>query len=95
MKIIVEVTKRDIDKGQVSNAMYCPVALALRRALPYAHRINMIIVGPDYAELYHWRNGHRVIQLGRVAATAISEFDHHRPIEPFEFEIDVPREILS
>lgn len=92
MPITVEVTQEDIDRGLASNSQSCPVALAFRRVLTY--HINLIIVGPTFVELYHWKNGHQVIELDEITRRNISDFDHHRRIAPFTFIIDVPRYIL-
>lgn len=82
----VNVTQEHIDKGERYNTGGCPIAWALRDALPEGCcGINVhvrVAVWFDDAQVYHqaW--------LPRPAQDFVVEFDNGYDISPFSFELD-------
>lgn len=94
----VEVTQDDIDGGFQKNAGQCPVACALRRAV--GSQVRAVSVAPYYAlfimddVLGDWREGDSSSVQRLLPAEArdfVRDFDADRPVEPFAFDLDVPR----
>ena len=74
-KVTVIVTQTDIDEGRPGNVRSCPVALALRRAMPDANRIDVLpwLVNADGEDFVC-----RTEDVPAVAAKFISDFDCRR-----------------
>lgn len=97
MKVRVEVTQEDIDKGIPSNCTSCPIALALRRQFPEYHSIE---VKTTSAVFYLFRDHYDDVDFVAVgyfpdeARIFIHVFDSipSRDIlvtlKPFEFEME-------
>jgi hypothetical protein len=88
MQVTVSVTAEDIGRGRKMDEDWCPVALAAKRAVPswetgmcvFAYFINI--------------EGFFQIALPQQARDFIIAFDRYDPVEPLEFEIDVPDDLL-
>lgn len=92
----IEVTQDDIDKGQASNCVSCPIALALKRQCPEFATVNV-----KYSFAFFWSNptnwkdmdykpvGDCVAELPFEARKFIGRFDIGLPVEPFEFELEI------
>ena len=86
----IKVTQEDIDKGGrgTSHCMNCPVARAIQRETGFTTS-----VWPTVAFIY---NGSGPFSLPCHVAmpSSVTEFvkahDIQRPVEPFEFELELP-----
>lgn len=77
----VSVTQDDIDMGETHSCLNCPIALAMKRALPldatFVH-VRATYVSTD------WHNA----PLPACAVEFIKKFDFGRAkVEPFEFNL--------
>lgn len=86
MKLKINVTQDDIDKGNRGNSNSCPIARVVRGILPMARvnvrYINSIGMGADIA-------------LPSEATQFIVSFDNHYPVAPLEFEVDIPENVID
>lgn len=82
MKHIIIVTQDDIDNGADCSACNCPIARAIQR-----------IPGCEGAlirsKFWQKASGEPAHPLPSEAVEFISDFDDHRQVLPFEFEIDI------
>jgi hypothetical protein len=86
----IQVTAADIAHGLAGDCEECPIALAIYRALSDAG----VRVGTGGVTLY--REGtNAMLALPEAATKFIVRFDHDEPVAPFEFELDVPDEVLT
>lgn len=89
MIITIQVTEQDISTGLAGDCEECPIALAIYRALSDAG----VRVGTAGVTLY--REGtNAMLALPEAATRFIDGFDHDEAVEPFEFDLDVPDEIV-
>lgn len=83
MIVHVEVTREDIENGNYGCSR-CPVALAIRRAIPgsipLVTRTNFTLMGAS-GKKYQTPPGMRDFIL---------EFDNQLPVEPITFDLEVP-----
>jgi hypothetical protein len=85
-EIKVSVTAEDIREGTPGDYTSCPVALALRRALG---DVSEIEVDNVEAEIFLTNGDSLSLRLPPDAGRFINEFDCQRPVEPFEFELEL------
>jgi len=79
----INVTQLDIDTGKPFSGAKCPIAIAIKRAVPTAHKINVGAV-----EISFWQGGRRRgFDTPNSAANFVRQFDQQNRVEPFEFEI--------
>ena len=82
----VYVTQKDIDKGEVGDCSYCPVALAMGRLFP-----NLEPVVQPTRVHYRIRGRKTHYERGMPAPKEvwefINDFDEHKPVEPFHFDL--------
>jgi hypothetical protein len=92
MNITVSVTHDDIAKGVAADCHLCPVARAVIRALPGVPELSVgsMWLYRDGAPL----RGQQMCSLPLAAVDWIEEFDGHNPVEPFEFVLDVPADLV-
>jgi len=76
--IRVNVTQKDIEKGRCGLILLCPVALAIRRALPEIMSLRYVGIKSINVD------GH-VFDFPIPIARFISDFDHGRAVKPFKF----------
>ena len=86
MIVHVSVTADDIANGKPGECCGCPVYLAVRRVLP-----DVSGVGPGRVWL---TGGRRPITLPDDAEDFIERYDRGHRVEPFEFDLDVPGELI-
>jgi len=88
----IEVTQEHIEKGQQSNCVACPVALALRERLDSD---VTLYVASDHVFMVKFP--HRVnLRLSAEVQKFIAGFDNKASgLNPFEFELDIPQEYLA
>jgi hypothetical protein len=84
--LTVNVTSGHIARGNRQHARRCPVAIAIREALPAwsLFRKLTVSVAPCTA-----RAGFQVGRLPRPAQNFISNFDARFSVEPFTFTLDM------
>lgn len=84
--IKVEVTQEDIDNGpKFIDSMKCPVAMALKRVF----NLDTSVGGTNFC--FYNENGvsnGNYYQLPIEAVRFILDYDGHREVKPFTFEID-------
>lgn len=80
----IRVTREDIERGKRTDSCRCPVARAVRRAT----RKKFVAVGVEDIDV-----GSQVtVPTPSIVATFIRAFDARRPVQPFAFDLEVPRE---
>lgn len=84
MKIKVQVTQDDINKGERCSYLHCPVARGMHRAIG-----TIVGITPMRARFLD-DGSPKEVALPNIAADFIIAFDSERAVTPFEFEIDVP-----
>jgi hypothetical protein len=99
VKIHVQVTQDDIEKGRLARdtygssslAMYCPVARAISRATgiqPYVEGTEVEFTNPLQGDLMAYRSdGYVVVPLPQRARAWIIRFDRKLTALPFEFDL--------
>ena len=85
----VQVTQQDIDDGKAGEAYRCPVALAARRAFPRQH---VRVYAPCIMLI---ESGYPTFDLPSEARRFVDRFDGGVHVEPFEFDLDVPDDLLA
>lgn len=97
-KVLVVVTQEDIDSGS-HEAHKCPLSRALTRALEFEDPHDGTgVVGVTHA-YFNLRTQGGIVTLPKVAQRWIENYDLPAaklplqfPVEPFEFEVEVPNE---
>jgi len=84
LRVKIEVTQEDIDRGARRSCCNCPIALAVKRLVPHCSEVD-VRCGAIYAktpELWKADASISVIDF-------ISGFDAGRPVQPFSFPLDL------
>lgn len=76
----IEVTSRDIKRGQRMDSEACPVALAMRR------KIKGAIVG-----VFCCAAGGRYVNFAKRVTNWILAFDNAQKVKPFAFNLDTKK----
>lgn len=82
MKVVV--TQDHIDRGLPARAQLCPIALALNEQHGNGHYVMVSAI--DYSP-----NGWQTVawyHMPPEASQFVRDFDHDRPVQPFEFEVE-------
>lgn len=86
--IRVNVTQRDIDRGEPGNEYACPVARAILR-----HR-ELRLAAVNCAWVWIWNDSHRKVswrtRTPPNVRTFIRHFDAGKPVSMFSFDLEVP-----
>ncbi len=82
--IVVKVTRNEIINGVKQKCHLCPIALALRRALPEANGVTSYL---NSASWYDRKGMRWNADLPHAATTFVVRFDNGEPVQPFEFKI--------
>lgn len=90
MNVTVSVTQDDIDHGIPEDGCACPIARAARRAIP---SLPELVVG--IYELFPSNIGRHLAELPDAAMAFIDRFDQNGAVEPFEFTLDIPDELIA
>jgi hypothetical protein len=77
----INVTQSDIQKGSRNNCVMCPIALAIRRAIPG----SAVLVGGKRVDI----NG-KNYDLPESARKFIYQFDNDTQVIPFSFTLGEP-----
>lgn len=80
-KLLVCVGQKDINNGQVCDAVYCPVAIALRRTVPWNIWGPAAVDVNIHALLINMVNYH----IPRSVANFVRAFDRAQRVKPFKF----------
>lgn len=83
MKLKIDVTQEDIDKGTPEKSNSCPIALALKRQLPEAEEISVDIVSDFMIDEQRY-----IGDLPKSGEMFIQDFDNHKQVNPFSFEME-------
>jgi hypothetical protein len=75
-RLRIDVNSDDIAKGKRCSAIDCPIAIAIRRAVPNVE----VIVGPTEANIGDLR-----LRLPREIQTWIKKYDAEKYVEPLSF----------
>lgn len=75
-----KLTQKHIDNGEPSEPACCPVYHAVQERTE-----QEVLVGDDYIRI-----GGKDILLPYEVQEFIYEFDNGRPVEPIEFELEIP-----
>lgn len=88
----ISVTREDIAAGKRHECGACPVALAVARHLcdGVAPQVGYFTI--QYRRLADQQTLTHVSWLPAPASEWIEDFDHRRPVEPFDFELKIPAE---
>lgn len=87
-KVKVSVTDYDIAKGQ-SLSGSCPIALAIKRITIDSIFPNVVPTGL-YFKLSNSGAVQYYTELPIEAYGFIEDFDSKRPVDPFDFEVEIP-----
>ena len=80
MRLTVEVTQQDIERGSLIECRSCPVALALQRATGR----EVEVAGPWFI----FANSRRHFNLPESVRDFVAQFDSGVAVQPFSFEIE-------
>ena len=83
-QVYITVTQDDIDKGSRGESCKCPVALALKRAVPHSDGVEVC----EHFFVFHdagvrWFTSLLPLEVVRF----VEEFDAGGKVEPFEFQM--------
>ena len=82
MKVLIQVTQDDIDKGEPECVSICPIALAVERAVGPCDELFVTTGSIRYRQ----ENVVWVAQMNDDGYAFIKRFDTNLIVEPFEFE---------
>jgi hypothetical protein len=88
---VVSVTKRDITKGEAGDPQSCPIALAIRRLVKKS--VTADVQGDEGVE-FIYKGKFCVRKLPVKAKDFIFDFDDLEAVEPFSFNMNIPKELL-
>lgn len=80
MKIKIQVTQENIINGQPCEYYSCPIALAVKKQIGLKAKVylNTIDIGKNHS-----------FALPKRAKTFTSKFDSRKPVEPFNFWLNI------
>ena len=97
--MLIEVSQEHIDAGDPGSIGSCPVALALKSKVkceflrvytvfgfPIA-RVRIMNKEPSYKFV--------CINVSRAVYRFIKRFDRNKPVKPFNFKFELPKELLN
>jgi hypothetical protein len=90
--MLVKIRKIDIKQGIPSSHNRCPIALRIRKMIPSLYYVSVGFKNRLSSSAEIWINN-RVYKLPKISAKFIVEYDKGKPVEPFEFELDIINEI--
>jgi hypothetical protein len=93
MLMTINVTQTDITNGFARRCSACPVALAINRVLRYGARA---LVSSSTFNLHRtaFEDSQYVGCMPQEVGPFIKAFDRYAPVQPFSFQIDIPRQFL-
>lgn len=89
--MLVRMTWKDIKRGKRCHCNFCPVALAVARALNMDVRDVYMV-----DEVYILYNGPRLCRTPDIVREFAASFDRGLPVEPITFELEgLPLELQA
>lgn len=85
MKIIIEVTQRDINLGYAKQAMNCPIARACNRHKQFNKASCYDFIENRSNSRLLWR-----VEMPIKAFQFIQAFDTGKLVKPFSFDLEIP-----
>lgn len=91
----IGVTQEDIDRGQRCDSHFCPIAMAVIRHITpdvivdVTYRVDLSWLGDNYEEY------DVSIPLPHPVQYFIGRFDAGHRVLPFDFQLDLPVEVLA
>ncbi len=88
----ITVTQQDINFGVQGGRCTCPVAVAIRRILAAPYYVLV------YGKISLRRPSSRItkrIDIPDSVRTFVTEFDRGNPVQPFDFDIEIPEKYLA
>ncbi len=85
----IKVKQKDIDAGVPNNALYCPLAIAIKRARLWNWKFGRVIVGRDDVTVLD-SSSLKVIETYTLPPEARHfrfKFDKGLPVKPIEFTL--------
>ena len=96
-KITINVTARDIRRGEPDNPSYCPVAIAIHRKTG-EHNIEVSCLS-IFNTIYHndykdsgkvFKDSEKIfIDSPKKVQKFVSKFDDGKKVKPFKFQLDI------
>jgi hypothetical protein len=85
--IHIDVTQNDINNGTPGLCASCPIAIAASRAMESGVRVGLVRIFLD-----DFTCAAPYLSAGRMPPEAlrfIDAFDHHQPVAPFSFDVEM------
>lgn len=96
VKTKIAVTADHIKRGVAREYCGCPIALAINEKIEKSGYIAIVANRVRFKHtIIHDKEILFSETIPRVASDFIGNFDSGRPVEPFEFEVDLPEEFLN
>lgn len=90
--MLINVTQSDIDNGIATEPSMCPLALAIKRAIPGSY----VSVGTrDVHIAVPGVHGTEVYAMGKGLSHFTEDFDAGKQVSPFEFELAYQEEPIE
>lgn len=86
MKVTVDVNMHDITDGNQGSCWDCPVALAVRRALP---DYTVVVFDDSISLLARKTDEQHSINISEDVEAFIRSFDNDGDVRPFSFELEI------
>lgn len=90
--MLIKVTEDDIKIGNRKDCKTCPIAQALSKLMKDGVVVKVRIV---IADIFEVNGKRRWRKLPELASEFILRYDSGEIPQPFEFELDIPEELLK
>jgi hypothetical protein len=87
IEAIVSVTKKDIEQGKRESAVFCPIALAIKRRFPDARLYGVTTTFLSIEPLYDKSQNSCVTPLPKKVKNFIKRFDGGQEVKPIRFKL--------
>lgn len=92
LECVVSVDEECISNGTRINIYYCPVALAVNKVLKYGLRAE---VGSGIRIRSLRGNFFVNYPVPPEAREFIQSFDRHQSVDPFQFKLNIPKDLVK
>lgn len=91
--MLIKVTQEHIDQGKPRDCASCPIAKAINSLLKdkYSCEVASRVMTIREIDAFKWILG---FDTPETCAKFIIKFDNLKPVEPFEFELDIHEDKL-